>query len=1074
MWNRHFVFYLLLLPAFMNQTIYGQRKKGSKSNLFARKNDLQDSTCFIDVVFIVDSSESSKIALFDKQKDFVNSLSDKVFQLTPVGSLKYDIKLAALQFSSSVQIDPPFSSWKDLQTFKQKVKSMNFIGQGTFSYYAISNATMLLKREGRKDGVKVALLMTDGIDHPKNPDVQSISEDARTAGILFITIGLSTVVNEAKLRLISGDPPSESILLLSDPTLADKIRDRLDILFEEKCEQKICECEKGDPGDPGPPGTHGNPGIKGERGPKGNPGDAQKGEPGKRGPGGIPGYKGEKGENGECGKPGIKGDKGSLGPHGPKGPRGLQGISGPPGDPGPKGFQGNKGEPGPPGPDGPPGAPGIGQQGIKGERGQEGRTGAPGPIGIGEPGQPGPRGPEGAPGERGLPGEGFPGPKGEKGSEGPIGPQGLQGLSIKGDKGDLGPVGPQGPMGVPGIGSQGEQGEVGQTGATGPRGPVGVGVQGPKGEPGSIGLPGQPGVPGEDGAAGKKGDEGKKGSKGNHGQRGFPGPEGPKGEPGIMGPFGMPGASIPGPPGPKGDRGGPGMPGFKGEPGIAIRGPKGAQGLRGPMGAPGLKGDGYPGVAGPRGLPGPPGPMGLRGVGDTGAKGEPGVRGPPGPSGPRGIGTQGPKGDIGQKGLPGPPGPPGYGLQGIKGEHGEQGAVGKKGDKGEIGEPGSPGRQGLQGPKGDIGLTREEVIKIIFEICGCGPKCKETPLELIFVIDSSESVGLENFEIIKSLVKTLSDQVALDLATARIGIINYSHKVEKVAHLTQFSNKDDFKLAVDNMQYLGEGTYTATALHEANHMFEAARPGVKKVALVITDGQTDSRDEKNLTEVVKRASDINVEIFVIGVVKKNDPNFEMFHKEMNLIATDPDSEHVYQFDDFITLQDTLKQKLFKKKCEDFDSYLIQVLGSPALQPGFGTSGEELGESTPAPRKEISETVSVSGAEDKENEPPEPTWAGSLATSPSPEAAATEQPEDGTEGVESRIPSPVLNLQPEKLEYKDPRCLEALKPGNCGEYVVRWYYDKQVNSCARFWFSGCNGSGNRFNSEKECQEICVQE
>lgn len=187
-------------------------------------------------------------------------------------------------------------------------------------------------------------------------------------------------------------------------------------------------------------------------------------------------------------------------------------------------------------------------------------------------------------------------------------------------------------------------------------------------------------------------------------------------------------------------------------------------------------------------------------------------------------------------------------------------------------------------------------------LLGCGPKCRETPLELLFVIDSSESVGLENFQIIKNLVKTLSDQVALDLATARIGIINYSHKVEKVAHLTQFSNKDDFKLAVDNMQYLGEGTYTATALHEANHMFEAARPGVKKVALVITDGQTDIRDEKNLTEVVKKASDMNVEIFVIGVVKKNDPNFEMFHKEMNLIATDPDSEHVYQFDDFITLQ----------------------------------------------------------------------------------------------------------------------------------------------------------------------------
>ncbi|XP_036183978.1 collagen alpha-1(XXVIII) chain [Myotis myotis] len=1137
MWNRHFVFYLLILPAFMSQTIYGQRKKGSKPNLLARRNDIQDSTCFIDVVFIVDSSESSKIVLFDKQKDFVASLSDELFQLTPGRSLKYDIKLAALQFSSSVQIDPPFSSWKDLPTFKQRVKSMNFIGQGTFSYYAISNGTRLLKREGRKDGVKVALLMTDGIDHPKSPDVQSISDEARAEGILFITIGLSTVVNEAKLRLISGDSSSEPILLLSDPALVDKIQDRLDILFEKKCEPKICKCEKGDPGEPGLPGTHGNPGIKGERGPKGNLGDAQKGEPGERGPGGIPGYKGEKGVRGECGKPGIKGDKGSPGPYGSKGPRGPQGISGPPGDPGPKGFQGNKGEPGPPGPYGSPGAPGIGQQGIKGERGQEGRTGAPGPIGVGEPGQPGPRGPEGVPGERGLPGEGFPGPKGEKGSEGPIGPQGLQGLSIKGDKGDLGPVGPQGPMGIPGVGSQGEQGiqgpigppgpqgppgqgspgskgEIGLLGPPGPRGPMGIGVQGPKGEPGSVGLQGLPGVPGEDGAAGKKGeaglpgtrgpegapgkgqpgskgDEGKKGSKGNHGQRGFPGPEGPKGDPGVMGPIGIPGASIPGPPGPKGDRGGPGVPGFKGEPGIAIRGPKGAQGPRGPVGAPGLKGDGYPGVAGPRGLPGPPGPMGLRGVGDTGAKGEPGVRGPPGPSGPRGLGTQGPKGDIGQKGLPGPPGPPGYGLQGIKGEqgpqgfpgpkgmagrgfpgqkgeHGERGDVGKKGNKGEIGEPGSPGAQGLQGPKGEQGLTREEVIKLIVEICGCGPKCKETPLELLFVIDSSESVGPNNFQIIKNFVKTLTDQVALDLATVHIGIINYSHKVEKVAPLMEFSSKNDFKLAVDNMQYLGEGTYTATALDEANQMFEAARPGVKKVALVITDGQTDTRDKKNLTEVVKNARDNDVEIFVIGVVKKNDPNFKMFYKEMILIAND--SNHVYQFDDFITLQDTLKQRLFKKNCLDFDSYLIKVLGSSPLQ--------ELSVSTPEPQKEMSESVSILGAQDKENEPPEPTWADSLATTPSPEAATIQGPlrnpsEDRTMGLETTTPSPSLNLQWGKLVHKDPRCLEDLKPGNCAEYVIRWYYDQQVNSCARFWFSGCNGSGNRFNSEKECQDICIQ-
>lgn len=67
---------------------------------------------------------------------------------------------------------------------------------------------------------------------------------------------------------------------------------------------------------------------------------------------------------------------------------------------------------------------------------------------------------------------------------------------------------------------------------------------------------------------------------------------------------------------------------------------------------------------------------------------------------------------------------------------------------------------------------------------------------------------------------------------------------------------------------------------------------------------------------------------------------------------------LFSFSIFL-LKDTLKKKLFKKTCEDFDSYLIQVLGSPALQPGFGISGGKVDESTPEPQKEISESVSHS-------------------------------------------------------------------------------------------------------------------
>uniref|UniRef100_A0A673KDK2 Collagen alpha-2(VI) chain n=1 Tax=Sinocyclocheilus rhinocerous TaxID=307959 RepID=A0A673KDK2_9TELE len=469
---------------------------------------------------------------------------------------------------------------------------------------------------------------------------------------------------------------------------------------------------------------------------------------------------------------------------------------------------------------------------------------------------------------------GPPGPQGHRGQKGAKGDNGEPGL--KGQSGRPGDPGIEGPIGHPGpkvssSHSSGafkclvidQYGKIGRIGAPGCKGDPGD--KGPDGYPGAVGEPGLPGSLGE---------------KGDPGRPGRPGPPGPDGDPGPKVRFhnhrdyiiisyyhrlyknmNVVSVTSPGEPGPEGTRGLPGEVGNKGS--------KGDNGLPGPRGSPGAPGEpgrngsqGDPGDAGPRGDPGHLGPQGDSGrpgfsyPGPRGPTGDRGDKGPPGPRGSRG--DCGPKGDLGSKGTPGEPGEPG--------------PPGEPGRRGPIGDP---GRDGDPGPEGDPGLTECDVMNYIRETCGCCDCEKRCgALDIVFVIDSSESVGLTNFTLEKNFVINTINRlgsIAKDPNSetgTRVGVVQYSHNGTFQAIRLNDSKIDSmsaFKEAVKKLEWIAGGTWTPSALKFAydNLIRDSRRAKANVTVVVITDGRYDPRDDDKLLNYL--CTDTNIDVNAIGI-----------------------------------------------------------------------------------------------------------------------------------------------------------------------------------------------------------------
>uniref|UniRef100_A0A8C5T320 Matrilin 3 n=1 Tax=Malurus cyaneus samueli TaxID=2593467 RepID=A0A8C5T320_9PASS len=167
--------------------------------------------------------------------------------------------------------------------------------------------------------------------------------------------------------------------------------------------------------------------------------------------------------------------------------------------------------------------------------------------------------------------------------------------------------------------------------------------------------------------------------------------------------------------------------------------------------------------------------------------------------------------------------------------------------------------------------------------------CKNRPLDLVFIVDSSRSVRPEEFEKVKTFLSEMIDTLDVGERTTRVAVMNYASTVKVEFPLRTFFDKGSLKEAVSHIEPLSAGTMTGLAIQTAmDEIFTeemGSRPAafnIPKVVIVVTDG----RPQDQVQDVAASARTAGIEIYAVGVGRAD-------MQSLRIMASEPLDEHVF-------------------------------------------------------------------------------------------------------------------------------------------------------------------------------------
>ncbi|XP_033277047.2 integrin alpha-1 isoform X1 [Orcinus orca] len=192
-----------------------------------------------------------------------------------------------------------------------------------------------------------------------------------------------------------------------------------------------------------------------------------------------------------------------------------------------------------------------------------------------------------------------------------------------------------------------------------------------------------------------------------------------------------------------------------------------------------------------------------------------------------------------------------------------------------------------------------------------------TQLDIVIVLDGSNSIY--PWESVTAFLNDLLERMDIGPKQTQVGIVQYGENVTHEFNLNKYSSTEEVLVAANKIvQRGGRQTMTAlgidTARKEAFTEARGARRGVKKVMVIVTDGE--SHDNHQLNKVIQDCEDESIQRFsiaILGSYNRGNLSAEKFVEEIKSIASEPTEKHFFNVSDelaLVTIVEALGERIF--------------------------------------------------------------------------------------------------------------------------------------------------------------------